>query len=305
MVQVLQHHWEVDPGRSWFGLFREDIKQVSQFEEAAQVLLGKKCAVRALCDSLLSDSSWWVRTVRGAVRRGAKDLQAAASRPAMPAQTAASRTDDTGDVSPAMPVLPFSCRHCPAAFRLRKHLGTHLLRCHGIMSPARHFAVAQHCVSCMRFFHDVRRVQSHLKLSPQCLDRAVRVIAPLLPAKVLALEEASVAQAVALKRGKWSRFTAVAPSTPFYGPRLPTRRERLDPADESISVSSLAQGFMPHETDVQWIEDYLAQATTEGPREASGVYWSREAILAGAAPLSFPVVSPACSGSFETRPTRP
>ena len=283
VAHALQRHWEDDPKRSWLGLLRDDIQVVAQYVEAASILLGEHCPVRALCDSVLADCNWWVRTVRKAVNLCRMDIARFVScQPAVPA------------VMPAVSAaasMPFACTYCDARFRLRKHLGTHFLRCHGIMSPARHYAVAPYCVSCHRWYHDVKRVQQHLKLAPRCLERAAQVVPPLCQSQILALEASSKERATALSKGRWSCFAAAAPATAFYGPRLPSRQERLPNGDESLLLSELTQGFCPKPADLLWIRNYLQQASVEGPREASAGFWSRQTLLQGA---SSNLVSPAC-----------
>ena len=175
--------------------------------------------------------------------------------------------------------LPFSCHLCSAASALHKHLGTHLLRRHALWSPARHFAVAPFCVACMRWFHDVHRVQTHLKVAPACLLRASLVISPLSQDEFLRLEDPGRRRRKAPRQGQWSQFRSVEPSTAYYGPRLPTSEERFNACDDSITLAELTTGFRPCHTTVSWVRSYVAEASVEGPRDSHAGFWHREALL--------------------------
>ena len=282
VMRLLLCHWEIAPKASWLGHFLADIQLVAQFVPAADVLLGEACAIRALLDAIVGDPAWWPNTVKKAMRQCISDLAAWVE-----------REDLRACAFQAVPVAPeprpFACHMCDASFVLRKHLGTHLLRVHGIMSPARHFAVAPYCISCMRWFHEVKRVQAHLKLAPDCLRRAVLLVSPLTQDQIIALEAEHRSRIRAIKQGCWSKVQGVEPSTAFFGPRQPTVAERQMQMDETATLSELGAGFRPEAAHVSWITCYLSQSSHEGPREACHNFWSRDALAPSVSPafLSF------------------
>ena len=262
---------------------REERSGLAQFVPAARILLAEQCVVQAVFDSIVQDPQWWPGVIKRASRLCVAEL----------ARWVESRKLQLR--SPQVSVLPaqgdhsFRCHLCPASFALRKHLGTHLLKRHGIWSPARHYAVSEHCVACMRWFHDVRRVQTHLKGSPKCLERSAHVLAPLTHQQILSLEAEVTNRQLALKRGQWSRFCSVLPTTVFFGPRLPSKSERLASFDESTSIAELSLGFNPCSADITWIQRHISEASIEGAREAACSFWTRDALHV----RSFTLVSPA------------
>ena len=74
------------------------------------------------------------------------------------------------------------CVYCGDTFALRRLLATQSRR-HQVLTPARHFAPEPHCVACLRFYHTVQRLQSHLRHSSKCMHRALQVVRPLLQPK--------------------------------------------------------------------------------------------------------------------------
>ena len=147
----------------------------------------------ALVEACQLDSCWWPAQVKKAIKGCATD----------PA-----RWNPTTKTAPAASVDSFSgafiCDRCGASFPLRKHLAVHRARRHAVLSPARHFASAEHCCACLRFFHGVSRVQNHLKLSSRCLMRTAHLVRPLSIAEIQAVERQDKELAKRIKQGRWS-----------------------------------------------------------------------------------------------------
>ena len=293
LLALLQLHWESDPTKSWLGQLAGDVALVAQFTPAARLVLQTRCCVRAVFESMVEEPHWWRRTVwKACLQSRADHAHWVQGRrmglvPALPSQVG----------GPDATTRPHVCHDCGAAFTFRKHLCAHLANIHGVLSPARHFAVGPFCVSCHRWFHTVRRAQSHLKQASRCLHRAARLLAPIGKDDISLLEADCKRQEQALRRGAWSAFEAAAPAQALYGPPLPTLAERHAAIDESWTVADLAYGFRPDADTLQWIDSYLAGQTTEGKRVVAADFWHRRQAF----PLVTSFVSPACS-IFGTRP---
>ena len=103
---------------------------------------------------------------------------------------------------------PFMCSLCGASFALRKHLGAHQAKSHGIWNPARHYALDVYCHSChrwIRWFGSVRQVQAHLKRSDGCLSGLAHLFQPLTKDQVRQVEAQEVASKVDGRRTVLSR----------------------------------------------------------------------------------------------------
>ena len=164
------------------------------------------------------------------------------------------------------------CPDCGAAFQLNRHLATHRARAHGSISPARVFAPSEVCLSCMRLFHTVPRVQQHLKENAACLTRLVHIIPPLTLSEVGQAEQPSKDLKRALKGGRWQRYTTHLPPQQTFGPRLPTACE-MSSVDESDIIGHLRAPFRPRGQDVAWIAAFHAARSREGPRSSSTDFW--------------------------------
>ena len=269
---ILQRHWELRPRKSWLGQVLQDISLVAQHQSAARVLVHTACPLRALFDALQQDASWWVRTVRGACRVSTQDHVAyfqqvqRHGRDAVEVEDALSR--------PADQPRTHVCPDCGAAFYLNRHLATHRARAHGSISPARVFAPTEVCLSCLRLFHSVPRVQQHLKENAACLTRRrlVHLIPPLTLSEVAQAEGPSKALKRALKGGRWQRYTTHLPPQQTLGPRLPTGSE-VSSMDELDVIGHLRAPFWPRAADVAWITAFHASRSREGPRTASTDFW--------------------------------
>ena len=292
LLTLLQLHWEIDPKKAWLGQLASDAELVAQFAPTAHVLLQTRCCVRAVFESMVEEPHWWSRTVWKACLQSRTDyahwLQGRRMGLVQELPSQVVRPDDAAK--------PHVCHDCGAAFTFRKHLCAHLANIHGVLSPARHFAVGPFCVSCHRWFHTVRRAQSHLKQASKCLHRAARLLAPVDQDDIFLLEADCRQKEKALRRGAWSAFEAAAPAQALFGPPLPTLAERHAAIDESWMVADLALGFCPATDTLQWIDSYLAEQTKEGKRVVAADFWHQRQAF----PLVASFVSPACS-IFGTR----
>ena len=170
--------------------------------------------------------------------------------------------------------LQFPCHLCPSRFKLRKHLAVHLARRHGQLSPSRHFSPHEHCVSCMRYFHSVARVQNHLRQSRPCLARAAQVMRPMDLCEIREAERLDKLRASQVSKGHWSSFASALPSLQCFGPRLPCRNEVLSGiSEEDLDVARLGSIFRPDEEVLRWISKHIADASHEPERAPSQEFW--------------------------------
>ena len=112
--------------------------------------------------------------------------------------------------SPVALVLPFRCDACGRFFALHKHLGSHRARAHGTKCLARFYAPCPWCLVCHRYFHTVKRVQSHLKQSPECLRLVVHLCPPMTLSELDAAESEDRA---ALLSPRWLEPPSWRPSS--------------------------------------------------------------------------------------------
>ena len=290
VMTVLQRHWELQPAASWLGQLTLDMHLVGQYADAARVLLCASCPVRALFEAVAEDADWWVRIVRRATKLCVADVNGWATRltvvqPAVLEPIATTRPDDEDPTQ-----LPFQCDICGRRFALQKNLCSHELLKHQRWSPVRHFAFGEHCIVCLRWWHNVRRVQTHLRLNNGCLAKAVFLAPPLAHADILELESTDKLQRTAVKKGNWRRYEAVQPPLQCHGPLQLTRQERLDYYGEDLALADLHRGFLPEAEHVRWIQSYLAARSVEGARPYSAELWHQRSHLATAVGLH---VSPA------------
>ena len=268
LLQVLQAHWEVAPQRAWLGQLVHDVALVVQFVPAATVVQSAVCPVRALFESFGANPYWWIRIVQKACKVCIQDCGAWVK----------SRGDCGLTTLPAPSCVPrsaFTCHVCQASFPLRKHLHTHLANVHQLWSPARHFAVGPFCLGCHKWFHSIRRVQSHLKQTPTCLAYAAQVIEPLTQDEVRAVELPAKLIEQGLRRGAWSTHEPVAPALTYVGPLLPTQHDRLRDADDTWNISELCKGHVPRVAVLAWIDAHISGRSVEGSRDTASEFWHR------------------------------
>ena len=268
--RLLFDHWATFPANSWMHQLTFDVQQVGLFLPEVLGILGVGDPVTSLLDAYIEDPNWWPKQVAKAIRAFYSDLQAWKAGDCPPGAPAPPPA--------APPDRPFQCEQCGAAFPLRKHLGVHLARAHGVLAPSRHFAPHTFCVACHRDYGAVRRVQMHLKGADSCLRRAARVIAPMTRDEIAAAEAPDKALGKKQKGGQWIDFKAPAPALVAYGPVLPLWQERRpgsDVPEGEVLLSQLRPPFIPAQATLDWVEDHISRRSVEGPRTTSCSFWDR------------------------------
>ena len=211
---LLLAHWREAPQQSWLGQFLGDIRAVAVYVEGAQRLLHHPDPVQAVWEATEERPGWWVQQVSSATTAFLGELQVWAERRATPSVPPVPE-------QPHAVALPFACAYCGASFRLRKHLGTHQARAHGVFSVTRHYAPVPYCLACHKYYHTVTRTQFHLKHSKSCLMRVLHIIPPLSLPDVVEAERWDKQQLKKLKAGSWQAYHAAAPAQVALGPRTP------------------------------------------------------------------------------------
>ena len=262
--------WEEAPTKSWIGQLQEDIQHVALYCTGARTLLASDCPIRALLDVLQDDASWWKRQVQAAVRQCLKDLDKWI---AVPAGGEVAAHDDVPTAAPAL----YPCSFCTASFPLRKHLGVHMARRHGVVAPARLFMPQPVCTVCLRFFHTLPRVQRHLRGSKSCLFRATELLPPMTQAEVKEVEAQDALHVKKLRKGSWQVYSAAPPPLPVYGPLQPTRAELRQALGEEAPVSLLADPAVDAGT-LEWIRAEIGYTTCEPKRDGSKSFWQRRIV---------------------------
>ena len=276
LLHLLQVHWIESSATSWLGQFLLDVKVVSSLVPSAALVTQDKAAVPCLLESLQSDSTWWIGTIKKAIRVFAQDIDKWVQKRTTDAALAQPTHVDAVqvDAATAETQLPFVCEQCHARFRLRKHLAAHAARTHGVTSPTRHYVSLPYCVACHKWYHSLTRVQFHLKRSHECLLRAAHVIPPLSVAQVHECEAEEKHRLKLVRRGNWEAFQAAPPPLLFYFPRLPTYSEVFaDGTDEDVSLSLLGHKFRPDSATLAWVQSWIQGASREGPRADAGEFW--------------------------------
>ena len=273
---VLRHvlfvHWRTHARSSWLAQVVADVALVLQYLPNLSPLFPSSKSLESLLDSLIEDSSWWLRQVKKAVQVFLKDLDAWHDR-GMPSVGAA--TADLQEVD-----LPFACPLCDSRFALRKHVGAHLARTHKVWSPARHFTLDVFCHSCHKWYGSVAQVTNHLKRSSDCLWRACHLFRPLSTEEIRQVEFSEKRVSKKISQGCWSLFKGVQQQSVYFGPRLPTAEERLQGADffaEECTVAELKRAYMPEPSVVSWISQYISERSSEGPRQTTSAFWRTRA----------------------------
>ncbi|CAE7273496.1 ANKRD50 [Symbiodinium sp. CCMP2592] len=263
LLHLLHAHWRQAPLKSWLGAFVLDLKAVAVYVNAAADLLRMSCPVTALLEAVQDSPSWWKARVKQAIQRFCEDLANWRPCRTAPGQTQSTTAD-----------RPYVCDECGDRFVLRKHLGVHLARRHGRLSPSRHYALGPQCLACMKHYHCVRRVQAHLKHSPSCLARLLHVFPPLSVAQITEVESADVKIQKQVRGGHWGAYVAALPVQQALGPRPPIYTEITGgDGSEDIDLARLARLFRPAPGTVQWVMDHIAQASVEGARDSAQDFW--------------------------------
>ena len=271
LLQLLSVHWRVHPKSSWLGLLRDDVAHLAQYVSAARTLQATGDPVVHLIEAVRDDPRWWVRQVKQACRQAQKDLEAWCG-----GHTHVGHGTDRVPrlpASPALPDLPFQCHWCSAGFRLRKHLFAHMAKAHQIFSPARHSCHGSTCVSCLRCFHTVPRLQQHLKRTDRCLLRTCQLVPCLTIEEVRVVEGAASSAVRKIHRGQWEAYAAAQPVLQAFGPFPLTSRERLDLSDEDLDLGLVSRMFFPDPVFQAWVSEFVSERSTEGPRTSSSSFW--------------------------------
>ena len=261
---LLYMHWQCAPRTAWISQLEHDYKVVATFVPQVRDLIPPSTPVTAILESLAEEPTWWLRQVRKACKVFEEDLSRWSAGETVSAAETALSVPDTD--------LPYRCHVCEAHFRLRKHLGVHLARAHGILSPARHYAPVEYCLSCHRFYGQVPRVQMHLKQKHSCLLRCVYLIPPMDLEQIRTAERPSVEAKRKTRKGAWKEYTPPSYVSVIQGPHLPTRQERY-PEGEDTVLSDLKPVYTPSPSVISWITEYVAGASKEGPRTTAASFW--------------------------------
>ena len=269
LCQLLVKHWRVHPASSWLAQLEEDVAMVTMYCPQATAPIQGAHSVLRLLDSLVDNPRWWLCQVKKAIKQAHHQLEKwrlLRSKGVIP---------ESHDVPPAS--MDFPCSYCAAAFPLRKHLGAHMAKSHGVWSPARHFALDKYCHACLRWYGSVQQVQLHLKRSDACLLRLVSLFPPLTKDQVRQVEAPEVIREHKLRQGQWTSYRAVAQTLQVFGPPMPTAAERVQDMDfyaEDLPIVSL-RAYRPTHERIQWIQSYIAARSTEGPRTTTRGFWHR------------------------------
>ncbi|CAE7798987.1 unnamed protein product [Symbiodinium sp. CCMP2456] len=267
LVHLLWLQWEATPGRSWLGQVLDDLRHVAQYQPSVSVLLSGNHPIHTLSETLTTDRSWWRRQVNAAIRTCLQDLQKWVANQAqgeVPAQPAVSSLEQAHE---------FACPFCSASFPLRKHLGVHVARRHGMPAPARLYTHHPTCVACLRHYHTVPRAQYHLKASRACMERACELLVPMSLADIKDVEAADKARVKKLRQGEWHTFQAAPPALQAFGPLQPTRLELLDYLGEEAPLTLLRRPA-PDPEIIAWVHSELPKRTTEPPRTGTCSFWA-------------------------------
>ena len=252
------------------GQLQEDIRHVALYCTGARTLLESDCPIRALLDVLQDDTSWWKRQAQAAARQCLKDLDKWI---AVPTGGEIAAHDEVQVTEQAL----YPCPFCTASFPLRKHLGVHMARRHGVVAPARLYMPQPFCTVRLRFFHTLPRVQRHLRGSKACLFRATELLPPMTQAEVKEVEAQDALNARKLRKASWQLYSAAPPPLPVYGPLQPTRAELRQALGDEAPVSLLADPAVNAGT-LEWIRAEIGYTTCEPKREGSRSFWQRRIV---------------------------
>ena len=261
---LLFAHWRWAPRTAWLSQLEGDYKVVAAFVPEIRGFLSSTAPVDAILESLSEEPSWWLRQVRKACRVFHDDIER------WHLQGPAHLPTPTPTTQPQS--RPYSCHVCSASFILRKHLGVHLARAHGIISPARHFAPVDHCIACLRYYGQVPRVQMHLKQKHSCLLRCAHLFPPMDMCDIRHVERAAAEAKRQMRKGVWKSYVPPPHVSTIQGPPLPTRQERY-PNGEDIVLSDLKPVYVPPPSVIAWITSYIDGSSKEGPRQTAASFW--------------------------------
>ena len=272
----LYEHWIACPHGAWLSQLHDDVKLIMLYLPKVRGLLSLHDPVHDLLESLQTDPTWWPRQARAAEKAFLKAIGDWSLRRSDSATAQPPPAEDPAPPARDLGPRPFACHKCAAAFPLRKHLGVHLARAHGVLSPSRHFAFDVYCHGCHRWYGSVRQVQQHLKQSGPCLLRVCHVLPALSVEQIRDVEGPEVAKAKQVAKGNWQAYEGYSSRTHMFGPPLPTFSERcqdLDFHSEDIPLYLLARAFRPSAQVVEWIQQHVDGRSVEGPRVSAKRFW--------------------------------
>eukprot|EP00439_Symbiodinium_sp_Y106_P077141 s375_g16.t1 len=289
LLTLLVDHWLLHPKTAWLGQLDSDFQLVSSYLPHMPAVLaaasGMDSVVPQLLTAVREARKWWINQVDKAISIQQTELEICAEllqqyRAPTPALPAEHMDHDVGVPSAEGETRPYRCATCGAQFLLRKHMCLHMARAHGLLSPARHFAITEWCTACHRHYGCLRQVQQHLKASPKCLRRCVDLHPPLTIDDIRRLELPLKQRDRGMRHGAWKLYQGRVPTkAPLaYGPPMPTAAERFSAEDalgEDIPLTLLCPSFTPKESTIAWIEHHIAGGSREGPRQATVRYWQR------------------------------
>ena len=277
LATLLVDHYALHPAASWLDQLRADVDYAALYLPRLRDVLPVGREVAGLVEAAQDSPQWWPQTLRRVEMLFFQDLSEW--------RRLRDRGDERQSTGPVLTVPAvaaaasgdkgFVCRLCQKAFQLRKQLHLHLAKTHGLLSPARHYALSDACSACGKFFGSVEQVQQHLKSSMKCLKRCSLLHPPLSKEQIVQVEAAGKRTAKAVRSGCWRTFEARPPPTiaPYtFGPLLPTAAESLLGLSEGehLLLSDLRPRFEPSAAVTTWIEEYIAGKSVEGPRANIG-----------------------------------
>ncbi|CAE7409934.1 unnamed protein product [Symbiodinium sp. CCMP2456] len=270
----LWQHWLAHPKSSWLQQIEADIDLVLQYRPDLAPLFSVSSRVATLLDALQEEPGWWLSQVKKACKVFQRDLAAWHQQGCPSVAVPQEDTDQTGSAR------PHQCPLCSACFLLRKHLGAHMAKAHKTWSPTRHYTLDVYCHACHVWYGTASQVNFHLKRYPACLRRVSLLFPPLTTPQIRSVEFEEQKLARRVRQGQWASYKGVRQRSIFFGPRTPTASERMegvDYFDESCALSDLRKVFQPDPADLEWIEQYIAERSSEGPRQSSGAFWRNRA----------------------------
>ena len=285
LATLLVDHYLLHPRSSWLEQLRADVDCVALFVPSVRLVLPAGAEVAGLVEAAQDSPKWWLQTVKKAERLYQQDLAVWRDSVSSGPQTGFTlRVPDPCEPTDAcsQPAeAAFVCKVCRKAFLLRKHLHLHMAKAHGLLSPARHYALSETCTACGKYYGSVLRVQQHLKHSLGCLKRCSLLHEPLSKDLIARLEAPAKRTDKSVKLGTWRAFTACPPpmlAPVTAGPRLPTAVERHLglPDEEDVLLADLRPSFTPSPEILRWIDEFIEGKSQEGPRVTAVRFWQHK-----------------------------
>ena len=121
------------------------------------------------------------------------------------------------------------------------------------------------------------QVQQYIKQSFQCLLCCLHLFR-LAVKEIRVLEEPDKRRRKAVAAGKWDQFRCSGPPKLVpaeFGPPLPTAQECSTVPDqkEHATLNTLGKHYVPSISGVAWISGYVAERSSEAPRQTACAFW--------------------------------